>query len=320
MKRISVVMPIYNTGKYLHRSIESILAQRECLADIVLVDDGSTDESPAICDRYGQEYPDLIKVIHQSNQGIGAARNAGIQNSVGEYISFIDSDDYIDPGMYEQLLGLIDEYHSEMAAIAMWIEQPDGSRYCRVPESIRCCWNTEEALIEVNSYLHFYNSVCNTLIARSVFDNLRFPLIRRCEDYALLYKIVASCSKVAYASVPMYHYVQTPNSTSRTTNISHAPIDVSDNQLEFFKTYFPDIIYVAETECVFARLSIYSCYVRNSVPCPPDVLRRLKRVSRRYIGVAICNKHIPFIKKLQALTFCFATPVYRLIIKRTSHR
>ena len=96
MNGISTVVPVYNTAEYLRRCIDSILNQQNPPEEIFLVNDGSTDGSDMICQEYAQRYPALIRVINQENQGLSAARNAGIEAARGEYLSFIDSDDYIE--------------------------------------------------------------------------------------------------------------------------------------------------------------------------------------------------------------------------------
>lgn len=118
MNSISVIVPVYNTEKYLQSCIDSILAQRQYICEIILMDDGSTDQCPAICDEYARLWPDLVAVIHQANQGSSVARNCAIDRAKGMYLSFIDSDDYIEPDMYERLLNQIENNSADMACCA----------------------------------------------------------------------------------------------------------------------------------------------------------------------------------------------------------
>ena len=105
MPQVSVIVPVYNTEKYLAQCVDSILAQTLRDIEVILVDDGSTDNSPAICDSY-KSRDERIKVIHQQNKGLSAARNAGIRIASGKYIAFVDSDDFVDCKMYECMLHL----------------------------------------------------------------------------------------------------------------------------------------------------------------------------------------------------------------------
>lgn len=101
--KVSVIIPVYQVENYLERAVDSVLAQTLQEIEVILVDDGSTDASPLICDRYGRENPERVRVIHKENEGLGLTRNAGVRLARGEYIAFLDSDDSVDPHMYEEM-------------------------------------------------------------------------------------------------------------------------------------------------------------------------------------------------------------------------
>ena len=109
---ISVIVPIYNGEKYIHRVVDSILPQLNNAVELILVDDGSTDASSSLCDTYAEEYT-TIQVVHKANGGVSSARNAGIEAARGGYLSFVDADDYISPNAYSHLLEVIQAYHPD---------------------------------------------------------------------------------------------------------------------------------------------------------------------------------------------------------------
>lgn len=111
---VSVIVPVFNTGKYLHKCLNSLLSQTDSGIEIVIVDDGSTDESPAICDAYAKKYKNVV-VIHQANKGVSSARNAGIEAATGEYIGFVDSDDYVKENYIEVMRKAMEEDGSDVA-------------------------------------------------------------------------------------------------------------------------------------------------------------------------------------------------------------
>ena len=320
MKSISVIVPVYNTAEYLPKCLNSILRQSYMPLEMILVDDGSTDGSGMICDEYASNYPEMIRVIHQNNQGSAAARNVGINLSRGEYLSFIDSDDYIEPDMFERLIDILLNNHADMAVGEMLVEKVDGKSYCRVSGDILFCWSTEEALLQLCSYRYLHVSFCPALFKKHIIGELRFPEGKRCEDYYLLYQVVAACKKIAYCSTPFYHYVQRGQSNSRTQDITLAPIDASFKQLEFITNNFPKLIFAAETDCLFAHIGIYTAYIRFGVPCPEELLKHLQYVCKRYLRSLKQNMQIPLIKKLQAVMFCYLPQMYKFVIKRTEHR
>ena len=115
---ISVIVPVYNVEEYLERCVDSILRQTYTNLEVILVDDGSTDNCPQICEQYAS-FDKRVRVIHQSNGGLFAARNAGIDAAKGEYLSFIDSDDFISEDMYTSLYGNLKKYDADIAACGM---------------------------------------------------------------------------------------------------------------------------------------------------------------------------------------------------------
>lgn len=123
---ISVVVPVYNAEKYLYRCIGSILEQTYKNVEIILVDDGSEDTSGAVCDQYAVQ-SDRVRVIHQDNAGVSSARNAGLKAALGEYVIFMDSDDYIETNMYEEMMRIIDRYHCDVVLCDCEKEFPDHS-------------------------------------------------------------------------------------------------------------------------------------------------------------------------------------------------
>lgn len=320
MNSISVIIPVYNTERYLRACVDSVLAQRQHVGEIILVDDGSTDGSAAICDAYATQWPGLVIVEHQPNQGSSAARNRGIDLARGRYLSFVDSDDYLETDMYACLLSLMQENQADMACCAMWVEKTSGERHCRVPLGITKCWDTRGALVELNSYRYLYTSFCCALFTREAVGELRFPVGTLCEDYYLLHRVIARCKRVAYISRPLYHYVQRGNSNSRSRQISLAPMGASAAQLAFFQENFPDIAYVAAADRAFAHMAIYSAYLRSGQQCPAALTKQLRKVAREHLFSVLRSDNLPRMKKLQALAFCFALPVYRWVILRKEHR
>ena len=113
MKKISVIIPVYNVEKYLYRCVDSVLGQTYYNIEVILIDDGSTDSSPEICDEY-QKRDKRVKVIHKKNSGAASSRNIGLSSAKGDYIAFIDSDDYIELDMYENMMKINEEYNCDI--------------------------------------------------------------------------------------------------------------------------------------------------------------------------------------------------------------
>ena len=208
---ISVIVPVYNVGEYLSRCVDSILKQTYSNLEIILVDDGSTDDSGHICDTYIPR-DSRIRVIHKKNGGLSSARNAGIEKAKGEYLSFIDSDDYIHPEFYERLYTAIMENDADVAVcnfkqVAHGTETDTGER--KVSKFVG-----KQSIMD-----NFYNSNCaasvvawNKLYKRSVFGQLRYKPGIIHEDEELTYRILYSSNCAVYLSDTLYYYYVRENS------------------------------------------------------------------------------------------------------------
>lgn len=319
MLDLTVIVPVYNVESYLERCINSIIEQTIPIKKILLIDDGSTDGSGAICDEFARKHEN-ISVIHQDNKGLAETRNVGMANIDTELIGFVDSDDYISNDMYEILVRELKEENADIAACGICTEKEDGSQYSRFENEIHKVMTTKEALIELNSYMYIGVPFWNKVFRRKVLEGIRCPAGKLCEDYYVMHKIIAKAKTITYTSKPLYHYIQRENSISRNKKINLAPMDASLKQLEFYKKEFPEIAYVAETACAFSHMGIYTAYVRSGQECPKDLLKKCKSVSKKYLGSVLKNKRIPKIKKWQALSFCYCLSVYKNVIKRSEHR
>lgn len=320
MIRISVIIPVYNVEKYLRRCVDSVLGQNYPLHEIILVDDGSPDGCPEICDAYAREYPEKIRVIHQKNQGLSGARNTGIEFSTGDYLGFIDSDDYIEPDMYASLAAIAEKADADIAVGGVWVEQENGEKYSRHELGEDQVWTREEALVELNSFRYVGISTWDKLYRKELFRDIKFPHVLY-EDNFVMYQLFAKCSRVAYTSKPFYHYIQRFGSISRNKGeVSLLPLEAYRQQLAFFQKEYPRIAYAAETAYVFAHIAIYNLRVRKGLRCEKALTSMLLKESRKYLFSVLKNDRLPRSKKMQALVFCLSLPAYKFVVTRRDHR
>ena len=183
---ISVIIPVYRVEAYLRRCVDSVLAQTYTQTEVILVDDGSPDGCPAICDAYARE-DGRVRVIHQENAGLSGARNAGIEAAKGAWLSFVDSDDYLAPEFLERLYRACVDTGSEMSV---------------------CRWE----------YVRGERPAWNKLYRRELFQEIRYPLGRIHEDEATTYRIYDRVKRAAYVDSSLYGYFVTPASITRGFN------------------------------------------------------------------------------------------------------
>lgn len=214
--KISVIVPVYNCDKFLDTTINSIVNQTYKNLEIILVDDGSSDSSPLICDNWAEK-DRRIKVIHKSNGGASSARNAGLDCATGDYIAFVDGDDYIDHDMYEIMLGHIVQYDADAAACGMVRENKNA------PDEE---WGSADAEIEIVDNTELLRKVgqasgilpvspCNKLFSRKVIGDIRFDIsLKYAEDVLFNYFAAKNIKKMVTQNVARYHYVNNSDSVS----------------------------------------------------------------------------------------------------------
>lgn len=215
---ISIIVPVYNTEKFLSKCIESILNQTFKDFELILVDDGSLDLCPKICDEYAQKDA-RIKVIHKKNGGLSDARNAGIEAACGEYLGFVDSDDYIKENMYEVLYNLISEYQADIS-ICMAVSVDENSEPVWGGKATTAVFNGKDALYAMIFERRFAVNSWNKLYKRELFGELRFPVGMLYEDLATTYLLLDKCNVTVCTDLQLYAYVQRGGSIMSRDNFS----------------------------------------------------------------------------------------------------
>ena len=258
---ISVIVPVYNIeSEYLERCIGSICGQTYQNLDIILVDDGSTDGSGSICDRFATE-DSRVRVFHKENGGSSSARNFGIKEAKGEYIGFIDSDDYIEPDMYELLAGAVEKYNAPMAQISRDEIDETGMRMpdiCIPPkEELRI--TSEDMMREL--LMHRGDcSYCTRITHKALFVDREFPVGKLNEDFYLLTHMLTDITHLVILPKQCYHVFYRMNSNSRKkdkNDFSRVFTDIVDNAdmvTQLVGDKYPTLLPVAMRFGFFQRL------------------------------------------------------------------
>lgn len=215
-EKLSVIVPIYNVEEYLDECIKSIVNQTYKNLEIILVDDGSPDHCPELCDIWAEK-DGRIKVIHKENGGVSSARNAGLDAAAGDFIAFVDSDDYLDSDMYEIMLSQMREHNTDMAQCGIVRENADGSVEV---------WDSFEAPIVVMDNMQLLCSVgeaagilpvspCNKIFKAEVISGIRYDeSLKYAEDTLFNFAVARNINKAVIQNVPRYHYVNNSDSAS----------------------------------------------------------------------------------------------------------
>lgn len=241
---ISVIVPVYKVEPYLHKCVDSILDQTYKNLEVILVDDGSPDNCGAICDAYASQ-DNRVKVIHKENGGLSSARNAGLDMMNGAYVGFVDSDDWIEPQMYEVLLDLMLHYDAQMAlgGVADEVLCDETVRTVKTSDYGHTPF-AEDSISAIKRFFQGSWAAWDKLYQAELFKELRFPLGEINEDEAIAVHLLDRSHRVCYTNEVFYHYLRRPESI---TTVSFHPRKLAwvrhcwDN-LRYVETTHPELV------------------------------------------------------------------------------
>lgn len=259
---VSIIVPVYNVEKYLKRCIDSILKQRYQNLEIILIDDGATDQSGSICDEY-KEKDNRIIVIHQKNGGLSAARNAGLDIASGSWIMFVDSDDWVSEDYVSHAVKTASEQQADVVLFDYILADDNGpystenlhpdyhEGYLAKPELM--CGLADGRIP---------NYVCCKLFHRKFFRETRFPAGIVWEDMAMIYLMMDQADRIFYTEHPTYYYYQRRDSISARPTLK-SKVDIYTHQRaqhRFFEEKYPEAVSCLEPEMVISALEVCLYY------------------------------------------------------------
>lgn len=311
MDLISVIVPVYNVEKYLAKCIDSILKQTYSNLEIILVDDGSTDNSNKICKEY-EKLDKRIRVIHKKNGGLSDARNYGLTFATGDYISFIDSDDYIEKNMYELLLNALKNNNGDMAVCGRWIEKEEEQLelYTKDREEV---WDSIQALKYYFKRIKIDPSACDKLFKKEILDNIVFPIGKIHEDIFIMDVIIARCKIIVHVGKPLYHYVNRQGSITKKV-FSEKNFDYIEAHQEVFKRYLNNKIlnsyaysYYIESYIIIIDKMLTNKLTGNTVTKLPIYREFIKN----NIITILLNSQLPLKRKVKSILIAYFWPIYK---------
>ena len=209
-EKISVIVPVYNVEQYLERCVDSIINQTYTNLEIILVNDGSTDNSGKLCDELAKK-DERIRVIHKENGGLSDARNRGIDESESDLVGFIDSDDYIDRDMYEILLKNLNNTDADLSMCGLY-DVYNSISQAQVTNKETWELSSEQAIKMVMEAKILSVTAVNKLYRKSLFSDLKFEVGKIAEDAFIMIKLLDKCEKIVATNEKKYYYVHRENS------------------------------------------------------------------------------------------------------------
>ncbi len=257
MKSVSVIVPFYNVEGYIGRCLDTLVKQTLGDIEIILVNDGSKDRSKIVVDKYLKEYPEKIVYLEKENGGLSDARNYAIPYAKGEYIAFLDSDDYVEYTMYKDMYELAKKENSDMVECDFYWEYPYKNK---TKEDKGLIYNGKKEMIEKVRVVAW-----NKLIKKDILEKSKiiFPKGYRYEDVEFTYKLVPYLNKVSFLKKPCVHYIQREGSISNNQNERNKEIfDVLGHVIDFYKENDLYEEYKDELEYIYIRYAFCSSLLR----------------------------------------------------------
>ena len=284
---ISIIVPIYKVEEYLRKCIESIINQTYKNIEIILVDDGSPDNCPQICDEYAQKDSRIV-VIHQKNGGLSNARNSGLNIAKGKFIGFVDGDDYIANDMYETMYNAIKDNNAQMSICRAYNVNENGELVRDeiqpdIKEEVKI-FTKYEAMKEMLMDKNIRGYVWSKLFKRDCFETLRFPEGRNYEDIAISIKCFEKTDRIIYLNKQKYYYVQRESSIDHVKsekNLTDA-IEVSYERYKYVKYNYPEL----KEHNIYAFIHRILCAYKD-----------LKKMN--YMNVYYCQEYVNMIQELK---------------------
>lgn len=273
---ISVIVPVYNVAAWLPRCVDAILAQTYENLEVLLVNDGSTDHSGRICDEY-EKKDARVQVIHKKNGGLSSARNAGLDVASGQCIGFVDSDDWIEPEMYSEMLTLMEQNHAQLVCAGRYdVDGETGKKTVGLCPQRQECITGEALAGRIFLWDHCDSSACDKLYRRELFDGIRYPEGKTCEDVPVTYRLALKARQAVLCNRPLYNYFHRSGSISKGAGISDKTFHYSQHTaaiLEDIRQNHPNIA----TQAEFLRVhSLYHLLLRLD-HAPADIRKTYRK-------------------------------------------
>ena len=300
METISVIIPVYKAEKFLPKCLDSVLSQTYKDLEIILIDDGSPDNCPKICDEYACK-DKRIKVIHQKNQGVSVARNAGLKVATGKYIGFVDGDDYIELDMYEYLYNLISK---DEASLSMCNTCQDEGYYTSRPIKQSYIFTKIHNIFEIPDYVYIWNK----LYKRDLIGDLKFDTHVSCgEDGFFIFELAKRDVMVALGCAQKYHYRWQQNTNSLTYNFKSSHINkviLEEDCLAYAKQHNWTAYYQLRSVTQLRHCTEWLQQIARADISDPDSVKFLTKYIKQHFKLFLSTRTLSLQQKMFVLC-CF---------------
>ncbi len=315
-KMISVIIPVYNVERYLDRCVESVLRQNYLEIELLLIDDGSTDSSGEKCDTWAAK-DHRVRVIHKKNGGPAEARNIGLDAALGEYIVFIDSDDFISADMIIKLYAALKGAHADMSICNFMLVAEDGSPLVELNRELPVKDEILSGLEVISRFPDYrgarFQSPVTKLYKKVLFSDIRFPVGKLCEDTFIAHRVLGKCDIVACISDAEYYYVQRPESIMHNKSVQF--------YMHEAEAYFDQAVYAYHRgvfRCAGHGYWKAAMSLISAIPSKDDdskLEKERKQLLHRFRQSITLLKYCGFKERIQVLFVIVSPFLYRVIVR-----
>ncbi len=316
MDLITIVVPVYNVAEYLEKCVDSLLKQTYTMIEILLIDDGSTDGiSPNLCDQLAQT-DSRIRVIHKENGGLSDARNAGIREAKGKYVGLIDSDDYVDPDMFELLYHNLMNEGADLSICGVY--QVYGNRVDQPSDQGRYVLNREETVKMVLESSKISVNAVNRLYPIELFSHVQFPFGKTSEDAHIILDILAQVEKVVVDLRPKYYYVHRGGSitTSDFKPRDLSVIDAYQRNYDIVCRDYPNLEPVAAFRRYWSHFYVLDKMLLSAQFGAIKERKKIIRFLRKNTFGIVRNPFVGKGRKMASLALFFHVRLYKVFLKQ----
>lgn len=314
--KLTIAVPVYNVEKYLNRCLDSLINQEYEKKEILLIDDGSTDRSGIICDEYEKKYS-FIRVIHQKNRGLAAVRNRCIAEARGEFISFIDSDDYVLDGLYSHVMEMQKERNADIVCFGVVNIYENVDRLNNVvidnKNEVIIELSVQEAIDEMLLPNHVDVITCNKIIRKELYKGIAYPEGKLYEDMFTNYKVISKSNIILSTNYKYYVYCHRSNSIGGMRfNPKTMDLAKAVEEVYYFGEKFCNkrkYIYVGRA---FWHIAVSNIMIKSQ-KVDRQYIRKVQLLIRKYKSKVILNDYLSVMRKIQMLLFAYIFPLYKII-------
>ena len=311
MCKISIIVPVYNVEKYIKKCINSILSQTFKDIEIILVNDGSTDHSGKICDDFA-EMDSRIRVFHKKNGGLSDARNFGINHAIGDYLGFVDSDDYISEDMYDFLYSNAIKYKADISTCGIY--NVHKGKKIEINEHYSSLANKKEAIELVLDGKFLVANAVSKLYKKEIFNNIRYPQGKIGEDAAVILEVLNACNRIYIDTTQKYYYYHRGGSiTSNSfTKKDFDIIDIWENNELWINNNYPDLYSKVHTRVCWAYFVILDKLALSKEDGLEKYQKEIKKFLVDNFSFIMKNERLTYQRKISMILLMLGFSLYKI--------